>query len=102
MPWARPVAAGLVVMAALTCAAPAFAGERAPSAAPAPTLAARAALSVAKLEPGPRALLQDTPAGTASTTADSPRSFFRTRTGLAAIVLMVAGAGYVAYSIPKD
>jgi hypothetical protein len=87
-------------MTALTCAAPAFSGDRAPGA-PGATLAARAALSVAKLDPGPRALVQDTPAA-ASAPADTPRSFFRTRTGIAALVLMVAGAGYVAYSIPKD
>ena len=102
MPWARPVAAGLVVMTALTCAAPAFAGERAPSTTPAPTLAARAALSVAKLKPTTRALMQETPVAAPSVESDTPRSFFRSPKGIAALVLMVAGAGYVAYSIPKD
>jgi hypothetical protein len=103
IPWARPIATGLVVLTALGCAAPAFSAEPASSSAgPSTSLAARAAVSVAKLEPTPRALLQETPAPAATGTTDSPRSFFRSRAGIAAIVLMVAGAGYVAYSIPKD
>jgi hypothetical protein len=102
IPWARPIATGLVVLTALTCAAPAFSVERAATAAPSTTLAARAAVSVAKLEPTPRALLQETPAAATTGTADSPRPFFKSPAGIAAIVLMVAGAGYVAYSIPKD
>jgi hypothetical protein len=100
MSWARPVAVTLAVLTALTCTAPAFAGERAPSASPSTSLAARAAVRVAKLQPTRLALAQEPAAAT--TTTESPRSFFRSPAGVAAIVLMVAGAGYVAYSIPKD
>jgi len=64
-------------------------------------LASSIAMHVAALKPGARALAQ-TAAAPASGTAESGRSFFHTPTGVAAIVLMVAGAGYVAYSIPKD
>ena len=38
----------------------------------------------------------------ASASSPDTRSFFRTPTGVAAIVLMVAGAAFVAYRIPKD
>jgi hypothetical protein len=65
------------------------------------SLSASAAAHVAALDPSPRALAQDPTAAAAATSSDS-RSFFKTRTGIAAIVLMVAGAAYVGYSIPKD
>jgi hypothetical protein len=61
------------------------------------SLSASAAAHVAAA-PIPR-LAQDATAG--ATTGES-RSFFRTPTGVAAIVLMVAGAAYVGYRIPKD
>jgi hypothetical protein len=63
------------------------------------SLSASAAAHVAALAPPPRALAQDPTAG--ASTGQS-RSFFRSPTGVAAIVLMAIGAGYVAYSIPKD
>jgi hypothetical protein len=100
MPWTRPVATGLVVLTALTCGAPAFAGERRSGAQPG-SLTARVAASVAKLPPTSQALMAQAPAPTAGT-PDSARSFFRTPKGIAALVLMVAAAGYVAYKIPKD
>jgi hypothetical protein len=65
------------------------------------SLSASAAAHVAALAPTPRALAQDPTAAAAASTGGS-RSFFQTRTGIAAIVLMVAGAAYVGYSIPKD
>ena len=69
---------------------------------PSPTrLSSSIAAHVAALSPTTRALAQTAPAPS-SNTAESGRSFFRTPAGVAAIVLMVAGAGYVAYSIPKD
>jgi hypothetical protein len=90
-------------LTALTFTAPAVASEPAASepvasAAPGSRLSDRAAASVARLEPTPRAFVQ---AG-ASTGTESSRSFLKSRTGIAAIVLMVAGAGYVAYRIPRD
>lgn len=100
-PWARPVALGLVVLTALTFSAPlASAGERVSSAQPSSSLAARAAMSVAKLSPTSRALAQA--GSTPSSSTGGSRSFFSTPTGIAAAVLMVAGAGYVAVSIGRD
>jgi hypothetical protein len=64
------------------------------------SLSASAAAQVAAMATAPRAFAQD-PSVAATTTAES-RSFFRTPGGVAAIVLMVAGASYVAYKIPKD
>ncbi len=101
MPWARAVAAILVLLTALTFSAPpASAGERVTSAPPSSSLAAQAAMSVAKLKPTSRALAQA--ANTPSASTESPRSFFRTPTGVAAIILMAAGATWVAVSIHRD
>ncbi len=102
MPWFRPLAVGLAVMMALACAAPlATAGESARSAPTSSTLAERAAISVAKLKPTPRALMQagSTPAATGS---GDNRPFFKTPTGVAALLLMAAGATWVAVSIGRD
>jgi len=103
MPWFRPAAMGLAILLALTCAAPlATAGERGATASS--SLAAQAAASVANHKPTPRALMAQ--AGGATTTPASgsteSRSFFSTPTGIAAAVLMVAGAGFVAISIHRD
>jgi hypothetical protein len=98
MSWSRPIAGGLVALTALTFTAPAVAGESLPSAAPTTRLSDRAAASVAKLKPTPRAFVQQA----APAQTESSGSFFKSRTGIAAIVLMVAGAGYVAYRIPRD
>ena len=68
---------------------------------PASRLKSSIAAKVHALAPTTRALAQ-TASAPSPDTAESGRSFFRTPTGVAAIVLMVAGAGYVAYSIPKD
>jgi hypothetical protein len=48
------------------------------------------------LTPAPSAFQETAPPATES------RSFFRTPTGVAAVVLLVAGAGYVAVSIGRD
>ena len=101
-PRGRSVAALAAVSMALSLAAPpAIAGE-APAGAPArPGLTLAAATSgPLVLAPAARAFAQV--ANDPAAPADSPRSFFRTRTGVAAIVLMVAGVAYVGYSIPKD
>jgi hypothetical protein len=61
------------------------------------TLSASAEAQVAALA-SPRLLAQD--AGTA--TSNESRSFFRTPTGVAAIVIMAVGGGYVLYSVKND
>ena len=98
MSWARPVAVLLAVLIAVAGGAPPAAAETVKSY-PAPTrLSSTIAATVGSLKPTARAVVQATPdAGT----SDSPRSFFKTPTGVAALVLMVAGVAYVAYSIPK-
>jgi hypothetical protein len=65
------------------------------------TLSASAAAHVAAMAPAPRSLAQD-PAAAATATTGESRPFFRSPGGIAAIVLMVASASYVAYKIPKD
>jgi hypothetical protein len=82
---------------------PASAAEAAPQVGDGPSrLAATTAARLATLTPAKKAFAQTQPAASDSTSGSDSRSFFRSRTGIAAIVLMVAGAGYVAYSIPKD
>ena len=99
MSWARPVSWVLAALIAVACAAPPAAAEPVKSYPAATRLSSTIAATVGSLKPTARAVVQASPdAGT----ADSPRSFFRTRTGVASIVLMIAGAAYVAYSIPKD
>jgi hypothetical protein len=95
------VAALAAVSMVAALAGPAVAAQPAASAArPSPRLNLAAATSSPLVTaPEPRAFAQDAPAPAA---ADSPRSFFRTRTGMAAIALMVAGVAYVAVSIPND
>ena len=104
MSWFRPVAVGLAVLMALACAAPlASADESAATGPAAPTLSSQAAASVAKAKPTPRAFVQaggtSTPA--ASSSGDS-RPFFKTPTGIAAALLMVGGAAFVAVMIHHD
>ena len=101
--WTRPLAGLLAVVVGLTLAAPpasaadAGAVTKAPKRSP---LATATAAKLATLAPAPGAFAQAAPAAEPAP-ADS-RPFFKTPTGIAAIVLMVAGAGYVAYRIPKD
>ncbi len=102
--WASRLAAALALVVGLTFAAPpastAADAEKAPPVAP-HRLAAAAAAKVATLSLAPRAFAQaqSTPA---PSDAGESKSFFRTPTGIAAILLMVAGAGYVAVSIRHD
>ena len=102
MAWVRGVASVLALMTALTFAAPpcsaAAAGPGSTKASGKRTLAAAAAARVAAQAPPSRALAQD-PSGSAT---GGSRSFFRTPTGIAAIVLMVAGGGYALYSVSHD
>lgn len=96
-------AAGLLafVVALTVVTPPASAAGAAASASGPSRLSASTAAHIAKLTPAKRAFAQTQPAADSAGSPDS-RSFFRSKTGVAAIVLMVVGAGYVAYSIPKD
>jgi len=95
----RGLAALLTIAMVLTLGAPpvsAAGPAQAPKAQAKPSLAAATAARLALLTPAPSAFQETTPPATES------RSFFRTPTGVGAVVLMVAGAGYVAYSIGRD
>jgi len=101
--WTRPLAGLLAVVVGLTVAAPpasaadAGAVTKAPARSP---LAAATAVKLATLAPAPGAFAQTAPAADPAPADNRP--FFKTPKGVAALVLMVAGAGYVAYRIPKD
>ena len=100
--WVRPVSGLLAVLIAVAGAAPPAAAEPVTAYPAATRLSSSIAATVGSLKATPRAVVQATPDAATSGAADSPRSFFRTRSGIAALVLMVAGVAYVAYSIPKD
>jgi hypothetical protein len=99
---ARPLAGALAVLVGLTFVAPpAFAAEsKAPWAAAAQPLAASAAAMVEALPAA--AVAQAAPAAPsaakpASTTTQG-KSFFKTPTGVASLVLLGGALGYMAYS----
>ena len=104
--WARGVAALTALMTVLTFGAPPCDASDASSkpASPRPSekrsLSASADAHVAAMAPLPRAALAQDPATSAA--AGDSQPFLRSPGGIAAIVLMVVGAGYVAYKIPKD
>jgi hypothetical protein len=90
----------MALLLGLTFSAIPAAAEPRPAVPAKPTLAAAAA---AKLAAGPvssRALAQVTPA--ADTRSEGGKSFFKTPAGMAAIVLMVAGTGWMVYSAYHD
>ena len=101
--WTRPLAGLLAVVVGLTLAAPpaSAADAVAVTKAPEPSqLAATTAAKLATLAPAPGAFAQAAPAADPAPADNRP--FFKTTKGVVALVLMVAGAGYVAYRIPKD
>jgi hypothetical protein len=99
--WIRTVSAGLVFVLGLTFSAiPAAAGTP-PAATAKPTLAAAAAAKVAAVPISKRALAQTAPAP-APAPSEEHRGFFKTPAGVAAIVLMVAGTGWMVYSAYHD
>jgi hypothetical protein len=101
--WMRHAAGLLALLVALAVMTPpaSAADAAAPVSRGRSRLAASTAARLTTLAPSKRAFAQAQPTADSSAAADS-RSFFRSKTGIAAIVLMVAGAGYVAYSIPRD
>ena len=101
--WTRPLAGLLAVVVGLTLAAPPASAADAVAVTKAPArsqLAATTAAKLAALAPAASAFAQTPPA--ADTGSSDSRPFFKTPKGVAALVLMVVGAGYVAYRIPKD
>jgi hypothetical protein len=104
--WTRPLAGTLALVVGLTFATPPPAMADATKASPfvpAPSrLAATTARKLAALAPGARAFAQTQSTADASGAPDGGRSFFSTPTGIAAIVLMVVGTGFVAYQVHKD
>jgi hypothetical protein len=106
--WTRPLAGLLALVVGLTLVTPPAASAADTAAAPAPArpapsrLAASTAAKLAALAPAPTAFAQTQTPPAADTGSSDNRPFFKTPTGVAALILMVAGAGYVAYRIPKD
>jgi hypothetical protein len=93
----------LAVVVGLTLAAPPASAADAVAVTKAPArsqLAATTTAKLATLAPAPSAFAQAAPAANPAPADDRP--FFKTTKGVVALVLMVAGAGYVAYRIPKD
>jgi len=96
--WTRPLAGALVLLLGLTLVTPAVAGQK--QAAPAkPTLAASARAQVAAMKvPSPaRAQVAGSPSA-----PKSEKGFFKSPAGVAALVLMTAGTGYMVYSAFHD
>jgi hypothetical protein len=101
--WTRPLAGLLAIVVGLTLAAPPVSAADAVAVTKAParsSLTAATAAKLATLAPAPGAFAQAAPAADPAPADDRP--FFKTTKGVVALVLMVAGAGYVAYRIPKD
>jgi hypothetical protein len=95
--------AALATILAIT-APPASAGEAATRPQPAPARLNLAAATAGPLvaAPEPRAFAQASPAAPAPDTQSDSRPFLKTRTGRAAIVLMLVGAAYTLYSVGHD
>jgi hypothetical protein len=100
--WARPLAGLLSLAVALVGFAPAAtAAEATPQAAQPKTLTVSANATVAAMALPTAALAQAAQATPAGTT-DTGKGFFKTGAGKVALVLMLAGTGYMVYSAFKD
>ena len=98
--WTKPLTGALVLLLGLTFAIPPVAAGES-QAAPAPgKLAAAVGAKVAATPVPARALAQATPAPSPST--DDGRSFFKKPAGVATLVLMAVGTGYMIHSAFKD
>lgn len=97
--WARPFAGSLALMLGLTFGAPPIAGAEPNTALPTQTpLTAAANAKIATIKLPPRALAQAAPA----TAAGESKGFFKSKAGVAAILLMAVGTGYMVHSAFKD
>jgi hypothetical protein len=92
---------GLLAVLVAAGSAPTAFAESLKTHPPATSLKSSIAATVNALQPETRALAQTADASSPEATPNA-HGFFRTRTGVAAIVLMVAGAAFVAISIPND
>ena len=99
--WTSPIAGALALIVALTFVTPAAAADHSTAAPAKSRLSVSAEKTVAKLRPT-RAAFAQTSTTEASSGASDGGSFIRSKTGVAAIVLMVAGAAYVGWSIGND
>jgi hypothetical protein len=97
--WARPLAGALVLLLGLTLVAPAVAASQKQVAPAKPTLAASARAQVAAMKVPPAARAQ---VGASPSAAKSEKGFFKSPAGVAALVLMTAGTGYMVYSAFHD
>jgi len=95
-PWARGVAAALAVLMGLTLAAPPVAAAGAPESPRQTTLATAAAMRVAATANHAVAIAPAQEPGGA--VAGESKSFFKTPTGIAALVLMVGASAWVVVS----
>ena len=98
----RPLSGALALVVGLTFAAPpAFAAEPVPepTPTPAPTLAEAAEAAVEALPASTLAQAAE-PAPNTNESLDKP--FMKSKKGIAAVVLMVAGLGIMAYAMNND
>lgn len=97
---ARLLAGVLALVVGLTLVAPpAFAAEPAPGPAPRPIAAA----ATAKVEAMPAATLaQAAQAAPAAAPAETGKPFFKSTTGVIALVLLAGTLGYMGYSMSND
>jgi hypothetical protein len=98
--WIRTVAAALALLLGLTFSAVPAAAEPRPAVLAKHSLAAAAAAKLAAVPVSSRALAQAAPAPGAA--AEEGKSFFKRPAGVAAIVLMLAGTGWMVYSAYHD
>ena len=98
----RPLAGALALVVGLTFAAPpAFAAEPVPEPTPAPTPTLVEAAEAA-VEALPASTLAQAAEPAPSTNESYDKSFFKSRKGIAAVVLMAAGLGIMAYAMSND
>lgn len=96
----KALAGALVLILGLTMGAPPATAAEAPATAPSKTpLTTAANVKLSSLTVPSHALAQTSPA--AAPTKEG-KGFFKTRTGIAAIILMAAGSGYMVYSAFHD
>jgi hypothetical protein len=95
----KPLAGILALVMAVTFTAPALAAEDAvaPAKAPAQPLSASVAAKLDAMPVPAAAVTQDT-----TDTSSGHKSFFKSRKGAIALVLMAGGLGYTLYSKDKD
>ncbi|MCM2258007.1 MAG: hypothetical protein NDJ94_20430 [Vicinamibacteria bacterium] len=102
--WARPVAGAMALLLALTVATPLAAAEApTPDPATAPVVAAAAPQTLAAAASAKVAAMNTNAAlAPAQVAGGDDKPFFKSKKGVAAILLFVAGVGYTIYSAKED